>query len=47
MGDHWRVSALVTKLKTQEEDLLADILNNWKPKKFKVPKAVGVMKLMK
>ena len=46
MGDHWRVSALVTKLKTQEEDLLADILNNWKPKKFKVPKAVGFMKLM-
>ena len=38
MGDHWRVSALVTKLKTEEEDLLVDILHNWKPKKFKIPK---------
>ena len=39
MGDHWRVSALVTKLKSAEEDLLVDILHNWKPKKFKIPKA--------
>ena len=39
MGDHWRVSALVTKLKTEEEDLLVDILHNWKPKKFKIPKS--------
>ena len=39
MGDHWRVSALVTKLKTKEEDLLVNILDNWKPKKFKVPKS--------
>lgn len=46
MGDHWRVSALVTKLKTEEEDLLVNILDNWKPKKFKIPKS-NIPKLKK
>ena len=46
MGDHWRVSALVTKLKTEEKDLLVNILDNWKPKKFKIPKS-NIPKLKK
>tara|TARA_R100001440_G_scaffold75056_1_gene101358 strand:+ start:104 stop:1324 length:1221 start_codon:yes stop_codon:yes gene_type:complete len=38
MGDHWRVSALVTQKKNPEEKLFAELLENWKPKKYKVPK---------
>ena len=38
MGDHWRVSALVSKVKETPQDLLKDLLENWKPKKFKIPK---------
>lgn len=36
MGDHWRVSALITKIKeNSKEDLLVNLLNNWKPKVYK------------
>ena len=38
MGDHWRVSALVTQKKNPEEKLFAELLENWKPKKYKLPK---------
>tara|TARA_R100001443_G_scaffold113217_1_gene127606 strand:+ start:1497 stop:2747 length:1251 start_codon:yes stop_codon:yes gene_type:complete len=38
MSDHWRISALVTKLKDQEENHLKELINNWKPKKYKIPK---------
>jgi len=38
MGDHWRVSALVTQLKDQEENLFKNLLEVWKPKKHKLPK---------
>jgi hypothetical protein len=40
MGDHWRVSALVTKIKqNSEEHLLENLLANWEPKKHKIPNA--------
>lgn len=36
MSDHWRVSALVTKIK--EEELFTDsLISSWKPKKIKLP----------
>ena len=38
MGDHWRVSALVSKIKNSEEKYLEDLLKNWKPKTYKLPK---------
>jgi len=38
MGDHWRVSALVTKIKNNEEKYLEDLLKNWKPQTYKLPK---------
>ncbi len=31
MGDHWRVSALVTQRKNQEDLHLQELLKNWKP----------------
>ena len=37
MSDHWRISALVTKIKKGEEDYLKELLNKWKPKKHKIP----------
>jgi hypothetical protein len=40
MGDHWRVSALVTKIKqNSEEYLLENLLADWQPKKYKIPNA--------
>jgi hypothetical protein len=34
MGDHWRVSALVTKIKAgDEENVFEKLLENWEPKK--------------
>lgn len=34
----WRVSALVTQIKeSTEEKLIKDLLDNWKPKKYKLP----------
>ena len=38
MADHWRVSALVTQIKDPEQKLFAELLENWKPKKYKIPK---------
>ncbi|BCV02236.1 MAG: hypothetical protein CM15mV51_0530 [uncultured marine virus] len=54
MADHWRVSALVTKLK-DEESYFEELLESWKPKKIKIsttklndktkPHVCGVMSL--
>jgi len=38
MGDHWRVSALVSKIKNNEEKHLEELLRTWKPKTYKLPK---------
>ena len=38
MGDHWRVSALVTQIKDPEENIFKNLLDTWKPKKHKLPK---------
>lgn len=38
MSDHWRVSALVTKLKEVNNNYLEHLLKTWKPKKYKIPK---------
>ena len=35
MGDHWRVSAMVTRIKDNEVDNVAELLKGFKPKKFK------------
>jgi len=40
MSDHWRVSALVTQIKTTQQDYLKDLVDNWKPKKYKIPKLI-------
>ena len=37
MGDHWRVSALISQIKNPEQKLFEDLLSNWVPKKYKVP----------
>jgi len=39
MGDHWRVSALVSQIKNPETQLFEELLVNWKPKTYKIPKA--------
>lgn len=44
MGDHWRVSALISQIKNSEEKLFKNLLENWKPKKYKLPK-VSLKKL--
>ena len=36
MGDHWRVSALISQIKNPEEKLFEDLLKNWTPKKHKI-----------
>ena len=38
MGDHWRVSAMVTKIKDNQIDNVAELLKGFKPKKFKPTK---------
>ena len=38
MGDHWRVSALVSQVKHPEEKLFKELLESWSPKSYKVPK---------
>ena len=40
MSDHWRVSALITKIKKSEDDHLKEFLENWEPKKFKITKTI-------
>lgn len=37
MSDHWRVSALITKLNA-EDVAVGSLMANWKPKKIKLPK---------
>jgi hypothetical protein len=37
MGDHWRVSALVSQIKNPETQLFEELLANWKPKTYKIP----------
>lgn len=36
MGDHWRISAMVTKIKNKDENLLKNLIENWVPKKYNV-----------
>ncbi len=38
MGDHWRVSALVSQIKNPEEKLFKELLESWEPKTYKLPK---------
>ncbi len=38
MGDHWRVSALISKIKNNDEKHFKELLKNWKPKTYKLPK---------
>ena len=38
MGDHWRVSGLISQIKNPEEKLFKNLLESWKPKKYKLPK---------
>ena len=40
MGDHWRVSAMVTKLKDNEVDDVAELLKNFQPKKHNLVKRI-------
>lgn len=40
MGDHWRVSALVSKIQNNNEKHLEDLLKHWKPKTHKLPKTL-------
>jgi len=46
MGDHWRVSALISQVKNSETQLFEELLVNWKPKTYKIPKAnvLGIKK---
>ena len=37
MGDHWRVSALISQIKNPEQKFFKDLLENWEPKKYKIP----------
>ena len=37
MGDHWRVSALISKIKESEKSHIEELLKNWKPKKHNIP----------
>ena len=38
MGDHWRVSALVSRVKETTASNLEELLKDWKPKTYKIPK---------
>ena len=40
MGDHWRISALVTLIKKKEDQHLIKLIEKWKPKKYKFPSSV-------
>jgi hypothetical protein len=37
MGDHWRVSALISQIKNPEERLFKDLLESWEPKTYRIP----------
>ena len=36
MGDHWRVSALISQIKNSEQKFFENLLENWTPKKYKI-----------
>ena len=36
MGDHWRVSALISQIKNPEQKFFENLLENWIPKKYKI-----------
>ena len=36
MGDHWRVSALISQIKNPEQKLFENLLKNWVPRKYKI-----------
>lgn len=36
MGDHWRVSALVSAIKNSDEIYLKELVENWQPKTYKI-----------
>lgn len=38
MGDHWRVSALISQIKNSNEKHFEELLKNWKPQQYKLPK---------
>lgn len=38
MGDHWRISALVSKIKDTEQSDFKKLLEEWEPKTYKIPK---------
>jgi len=39
MLDHWRISALVTQIKSDDDILdIQELIKNWKPKRYKIPK---------
>ncbi len=38
MGDHWRVSALISQIKNSDEKHFEELLKNWKPQQYKLPK---------
>jgi len=40
MSDHWRVSALVTRIKQSEETFLENLIKKWKPKTHVIPKKI-------
>jgi hypothetical protein len=40
MSDHWRISALITKLKNDDTAHIEKLLENWKPKKFSSVKRI-------
>jgi|TARA_B110000908_G_scaffold170331_1_gene229608 predicted MPP superfamily phosphohydrolase len=40
MGDHWRVSAMVTRLKDNEVDNVIELLKDFKPKKHNIVKRI-------
>jgi hypothetical protein len=46
MGDHWRVSALVSRVKETTLTNLEGLLEDWSPKTFKIPK-VDISKIEK
>jgi len=36
MSDHWRVSALISKINATDGDYLEKLINEWNPKKYKI-----------
>ena len=38
MGDHWRVSALVSRVKETSSSDFEKLLESWTPKTYKIPK---------